>query len=78
YGVAAGADYRLTSDTLVGFALAGGGTSYGLNGRGGGTGDLFQIGLYSSTRIQDGYVSAAAAYGWNGFDIRRDVAIGGA
>ncbi|MBN8944081.1 MAG: autotransporter domain-containing protein [Rhizobiales bacterium] len=78
YGVAAGADYRLAPDTLVGFALAGGGTSYGLNGRGGGTGDLFQIGLYGSTRIQDGYVSAAAAYGWNGFDIRRDVNIAGA
>ncbi|QCI64152.1 autotransporter outer membrane beta-barrel domain-containing protein [Phreatobacter stygius] len=77
YGVAAGADRRLSPDTLVGFALAGGGTSYGLGGRGGGTGDLFQIGLYGSTRVQDGYVSAAIAYGWNGFDIKRDVNIAG-
>ncbi|WP_164163095.1 autotransporter domain-containing protein, partial [Stenotrophomonas maltophilia] len=73
YGVAAGADKRLSADTLVGFALAGGGTSYGLGGRGGGTGDLFQIGLYGSTRFGNGYVSAALAYGWNGFDIKRNV-----
>ncbi|MBN8943521.1 MAG: autotransporter domain-containing protein [Rhizobiales bacterium] len=77
YGVAAGADRRLSADTLVGFALAGGGTSYGLGGRGGGTGDLFQIGLYGSTRFGNGYVSAAAAYGWNGFDIKRNVNIAG-
>lgn len=77
YGVAAGADKRLSADTLVGFALAGGGTSYGLGGRGGGTGDLFQIGLYGSTRVGNGYVSAAAAYGWNGFDIKRNVNIAG-
>ncbi|MBN8942846.1 MAG: autotransporter domain-containing protein [Rhizobiales bacterium] len=77
YGVAAGADRRLSADTLVGFALAGGGTSYGLGARGGGTGDLFQIGLYGSTRFGNGYVSAAVAYGWNGFDIKRNVNIAG-
>ncbi|MCZ0734606.1 autotransporter domain-containing protein [Phreatobacter sp. AB_2022a] len=77
YGVAAGADRRLTPDTLVGFALAGGGTSYGLGGRGGGTGDLFQIGLYGSTRLGPAYVSAAMAYGWNSFDINRNVDLAG-
>ena len=77
YGVAAGADRRLTPDTLVGFALAGGGTSYGLGGRGGGTGDLFQVGLYGSTRLGPAYVSAAIAYGWNSFDINRNVDLAG-
>ncbi|MBN8942896.1 MAG: autotransporter domain-containing protein [Rhizobiales bacterium] len=77
YGVAAGADKRLSADTLIGFALAGGGTSYGLGGRGGGTGDLFQVGLYGSTRFGNGYVSAAVAYGWNGFDIKRNVNLAG-
>lgn len=77
YGVAAGADRRLTPDILVGFALAGGGTSFGLNGRGGGTGDLFQIGLYGSTRFGPAYVSAAMAYGWNSFDLNRNVDLAG-
>jgi autotransporter-associated beta strand protein len=72
FGLAVGADRRLTPDTLVGFALAGGGTNFGLGqARGSGTGDLFQAGLYGSTRFGDGYVSAALAYGWNGFDVTR-------
>ena len=78
YGVAAGADKRLTPDTLVGFALSGGGTSFGLGqARGSGTGDTFQAGLYGSTRLGDGYVSAALAYGWNSFSISRTVAAAG-
>ncbi|QCI67761.1 autotransporter domain-containing protein [Phreatobacter stygius] len=77
YGVAAGADRRISPETLVGFALAGGGTSYGLGARGGGTGDLFQIGLYGSTRLGNAYVSAAVAYGWNSFDIKRNVNLAG-
>ncbi|WP_170181755.1 autotransporter outer membrane beta-barrel domain-containing protein [Phreatobacter stygius] len=76
FGLAAGADKRLTPDTMVGFALAGGGTNFGLGtARGSGTGDLFQAGLYGSTRIGDGYVSAALAYGWNSFDVTRSVAM---
>ncbi len=78
YGVAAGADKRLTPDTVVGFALSGGGTSFGLGqARGSGTGDTFQAGLYGSTRLGDGYVSAALAYGWNSFSISRNVAAAG-
>ncbi|MGL4286759.1 MAG: autotransporter outer membrane beta-barrel domain-containing protein [Phreatobacter sp.] len=77
FGIAAGADKRLTPNTVVGFALAGGGTNYGLgSGRGSGAGDLFQAGLYGSTKFGDGYVSAAIAYGWNSFDVTRNVTIG--
>ncbi|WP_439576184.1 autotransporter outer membrane beta-barrel domain-containing protein [Phreatobacter sp.] len=78
FGVAAGADRRLSPNTVVGFAVAGGGTSFGLGqARGSGTGDMFQAGLYGSTRLGEGYASAALAYGWNSFRVTRDVAIGG-
>ena len=74
FGVAAGADKRLSPDLLVGFALAGGGASF--SARGSGSGDFFQIGLYGSTRIGEGYLSAAAAYGWHRFDVSRFVGLG--
>ncbi|MBN8938351.1 MAG: autotransporter domain-containing protein [Rhizobiales bacterium] len=73
YGVAAGADKLVSPGTLVGFALAGGGTSFGLGTRGSGAGDFAQIGLYASTRLGSAYVSAALAYGWNRFDVNRTV-----
>ena len=47
YGVAVGADYRLSPATLAGFALAGGGTSFSVaNALGSGRSDLFQAGAY--------------------------------
>ncbi|MDP3546695.1 MAG: autotransporter outer membrane beta-barrel domain-containing protein, partial [Phreatobacter sp.] len=76
YGVAAGADRLVSPDTLIGFALAGGGSAYGLGDRGTGTGDFAQIGLYGSTRLGEGYVSAALAYGWNRFDVSRSAGLG--
>ncbi len=63
-GVVTGLDYHLSRDTLVGFALGGGGTSFGLSGGlGSGKSDMFQAGGYGRHRIGDGYLSAAAAYG---------------
>lgn len=76
YGVAAGADRLISADTLIGFALAGGGTAYGLGTRGTGSGDFAQVGLYGSTRLGPGYVSAALAYGWNRFDVSRTAGLG--
>jgi autotransporter-associated beta strand protein len=62
-GVAAGVDYKLTPDTLIGFALAGGGTSWGLSqGLGGGSTDAFQAGLYGSQKFGPWYVSGAVAF----------------
>ena len=64
FGVAAGLDYHLTRDTLVGAALGGGRTSWGLSqGLGGGAGDLFDLGAYASTRVGPTYVSGALAFG---------------
>jgi outer membrane autotransporter protein len=62
-GGAAGLDYRLTPDTLVGFALAGGGTDWGLSqGLGGGKSDAFQAGIYGATRSGPAYLAAAFAF----------------
>jgi autotransporter-associated beta strand protein len=62
-GGAAGLDYRLAPGTVVGFALAGGGTNWGLaQGLGGGKSDAFQAGVYGTTRWGPAYLAAALAY----------------
>ena len=62
-GVAGGFDYRLTPDTVVGFALAGGGTDWNLSqGLGGGKSDAFQGGVYVAKRSGPAYLSAAFAF----------------
>jgi autotransporter-associated beta strand protein len=62
-GVAGGFDYRLTPDTVVGFALAGGGTGWSLTqGLGDGRSDAFQAGLYGATRWGPAYLAAAFAF----------------
>jgi autotransporter-associated beta strand protein len=62
-GGAAGLDYRLAPGTVVGFALAGGGTNWSLaQGLGGGKSDAFQAGLYGATRWGAAYVAAAFAF----------------
>jgi len=62
-GFAAGLDYRLTPDTVVGFALAGGGTDWSLSqGLGGGKSDAFQAGVYGATRSGPAYLAAAFAF----------------
>jgi outer membrane autotransporter protein len=62
-GVAGGLDYRLSPDTVVGFAFAGGGTDWSLSqGLGGGRSDAFQAGVYGSTRSGPAYLAAAFAF----------------
>lgn len=77
FGSAVGADYLFSPNTLAGFALAGGGTNFGVNGLGSGRSDLFQAGAY--LRHADGptYVSAALAYGWQDITTDRTVTIAG-
>jgi uncharacterized protein with beta-barrel porin domain len=78
FGYATGLDYRVTPFTMVGFALAGGGTSYGLaEGFGSGHSDMFQAAVYTSTRIQAAYVSAAAAYAWHRVSSDRYLTLAG-
>jgi outer membrane autotransporter protein len=62
-GIAAGLDYKFTPDTLIGFALAGGDTGWGLaQGLGGGHSDAFQAGLYGSQLFGPAYLSGALAF----------------
>ena len=62
-GFAGGLDYRLTPDTVVGFAFAGGGTDWSLSqGLGGGKSDAFQAGVYGATRSGPAYLAAAFAF----------------
>jgi len=78
YGVAAGADYRISPDTLIGFALGGGGTNFGLaNGLGSGRSDLFQAGVYARHDIGAAYLSGALAYGWQDITTDRTVTVAG-
>jgi autotransporter-associated beta strand protein len=73
-GFAAGMDYRLTGDTIVGFALAGGGTGWNLaQGLGSGKSDAFQAGVYGSTRSGPLYLAASLAYTQHWMSTDRDV-----
>ena len=57
WGGAAGADYRISLDTLVGFALGGGGLNYSLaNAMGAGSADLFQAGVYGRHNFGVAYI----------------------
>jgi outer membrane autotransporter protein len=78
FGLAAGVDRRVDPDTVLGFALAGGGMSWGLDaGLGGGHSDLFQAGAYGTRRLGPAYVSGALAYGFNAVTTNRTVTVAG-
>jgi autotransporter-associated beta strand protein len=79
FGTAVGADYRVSADTLAGFALAGGGTNFSVaSGLGSGRSDLFQAGAYLRHTHGPAYISAALAYGWQDITTDRTVTISGA
>jgi outer membrane autotransporter protein len=72
YGYAAGMDYRVTPDTRLGFALAGGGSSWSLaQGLGSGRSDAFQAGLYGNSYSGPAYVSGALAFANHWFTTNR-------
>jgi uncharacterized protein with beta-barrel porin domain len=76
-GTAVGADYLLSPDTLFGFAMAGGGTSFAVANGGTGRSDLFQLGAYVRHTQGPAYVSAAIAYGWQDITTYRTVTVAG-
>jgi len=73
YGTAVGADYLLSPRTILGFAVAGGGTSFSVNTFGTGRSDLFQAGAFVRHTAGQGYISGALAYGWQGVTTDRIV-----
>jgi uncharacterized protein with beta-barrel porin domain len=77
YGTAVGADYRFSPFTIAGFALAGGGTNFSVNGLGSGHSDLFQAGAYLRHTVGPAYISAALAYGWQDVTTNRTVTVAG-
>lgn len=77
YGTAVGLDYRFSPSTVAGFALAGGGTGFGVNGLGWGHSDLFQAGAFVRHNAGPAYVTAALAYGWQDVTANRIVTAAG-
>jgi uncharacterized protein with beta-barrel porin domain len=76
---AAGIDYRVAPNTVIGAAVAGSTYNYSLDGAfGSGRGDLVQAGLYASTRfLTNAYLSAALSYGRHNLSTERTVSFGG-
>ncbi|HEX9213929.1 MAG TPA: autotransporter domain-containing protein [Bradyrhizobium sp.] len=77
YGTAVGLDYRFSPSTIAGFALAGGGTGFNVNGLGWGRSDLFQAGAFVRHTAGPAYVTAALAYGWQDVTTNRIVTAAG-
>jgi uncharacterized protein YhjY with autotransporter beta-barrel domain len=72
-GVASGLEYRVSRDTLLGVALGGASSSFGLSGNlGGGSSDIFQAGTYAFHRMGPAYLSAALAYAGHNMSTNRN------
>jgi uncharacterized protein with beta-barrel porin domain len=72
YGAAAGMDYHFTPDSVVGFALAGAGSNWGLaQNLGGGRSTAFQAGVYGKTNFGPAYLAAAFAFANHWFNTDR-------
>ena len=77
YGFAAGADYHVSADTVLGFAAAGSGTNWSLaQSLGTGRSDAFQAGVYGTKYFGPAYLSAAFAFTNNWFTTNRIAAAG--
>jgi outer membrane autotransporter protein len=77
--IAAGADYRVSPDTVVGFAISGGNANFGLNaGLGSGRSDILQGGVYGATRFDSYYLSASLAASYYDVSTDRIVSLPGA
>ncbi|WFU69545.1 autotransporter domain-containing protein [Bradyrhizobium sp. CB2312] len=78
YGTVVGADYRVSPNTLLGFALGGAGYNFALSDSlGSGRADLFQAGFYARHNFGPAYLSAALAYGWQDVTTDRTVTVSG-
>ena len=72
FGFAGGMDYHLSPTTVVGFALAGAGTNWGLaNALGSGRSDAFQAGAYGISWFGLAYLAGALAFTNHWFSTSR-------
>jgi autotransporter-associated beta strand protein len=78
FGTAVGADYRASSDTVVGFALGAAGFNFDLaSGLGHGSATLFQAGVHGRHRMGNVYFAGALGYSWQDMETKRTVTIAG-
>ena len=77
FGTAVGADYLLSPRTVMGFALAGGGTSANVANSGTARSDLFQAGAFVRHKAGAAYVTAGLGYGWQDITTDRTVTVSG-
>jgi uncharacterized protein with beta-barrel porin domain len=71
-GFAGGMDYHVTPSTLVGFAMASGGTNWGLaNALGTGRSDALQVGGYGISRFGPAYIAGALSFSNHWFSTSR-------
>ncbi|MFH1344979.1 MAG: autotransporter domain-containing protein [Pseudomonadota bacterium] len=77
FGMAAGADYFFSPNTVAGFALAGGGSSFSVANAGSGRSDVFQAGAFIRHTAGAAYITGALAYGWQDVTTDRTVTIAG-
>jgi uncharacterized protein with beta-barrel porin domain len=72
FGFAGGMDYHLTPQTVVGFALAGAGTNWGLsNALGSGRSDALQAGAYGISWFGQAYLAGALSFSNHWFTTDR-------
>ena len=72
FGFAGGMDYHFTPYTVVGFALAGAGTNWGLaNALGTGRSDALQVGAYGISWFGPAYVAGALSFSNHWFTTNR-------
>ncbi|MEF2554490.1 ice-binding family protein [Aurantimonas sp. A2-1-M11] len=76
-GVAVGVDYALTPDTIAGFAVGLGRSTFGLDGASGsGESDMAHVAIYGRTNFDAAYVAASIAVGYSDVSTERDLTIG--
>ena len=76
--VAAGADYRFSPNSLIGFSLAGGGTNWSVAGNGGGGhSDAFMAAVYSKYNSGPLYLSGALTFANYWMSTSRTVNVAG-
>jgi uncharacterized protein with beta-barrel porin domain len=77
-GFAAGLDYRVTPDLVLGMALAGGATNWQLSaGLGGGHSDVFLAALYASKQWGQAYLSGALNFSSSWLSTSRTIGVAG-
>ena len=78
FGFVTGADYNVTRNTTVGFALGGGGSNYSVaGGLGTGHAEMFQAGLFAKHTMGAAYISGGLGYTFQNVTTDRTVTIAG-